>query len=69
MQHPNDLLICHQKIAADIRVHEGRWVRSEQFCSLAAFAWCFDCDQYVCEIHLLARHDDHRTQTRAEEAE
>ena len=66
MRHPAQLLICHQRIAADFRVHEGRRERVDQFCSLEAFAWCFDCGFYVCDIHLAARHVAHRTQLRSE---
>ena len=33
-----------------------------QFCNLSAYAWCFDCNMYVCDIHLAANHvDQHQT--------
>lgn len=33
----------------------------QQWCSLSAQAWCFDCGYYVCDIHAASRHSIHRT--------
>ena len=61
--HRAQLLVCHQQIAVG---HQGPlesradWEHSrKQFCELGAYAWCFDDDMYVCDIHLNSRHRDH----------
>ncbi len=64
--HPAQLLVCHERIAGDKHVHEIRNGRAEQFCRLAAYAWCFDCGFYVCEIHMVANHDQHHTRVEVE---
>jgi len=57
--HPAQLLVCHQKIA---RPHVIKYAEETyQFCSLSAYAWCFDCGYYVCDIHQSSRHVAHRT--------
>jgi hypothetical protein len=53
MPHRAQLRICHQQIGTD---HEWRW------CELHAHAWCHDCGYYVCQIHMTARHELHKTQ-------
>ena len=68
--HKAQLLVCHQKIAA--RHMDRRSFRAtdkfglpgfvpgnQRFCDLAAYAWCYSCDMYVCDIHLNSRHRDH----------
>jgi hypothetical protein len=58
--HRKQLLVCHQKIAG--RHYPGGHTKEEaQFCDLSAYAWCFTCDLYVCDIHLASRHDSHDT--------
>ena len=58
--HRAQLLLCHEKIAG--RHHPGGHVKEGiQFCNLSAYAWCFDCDYYVCDIHLMSRHEGHNT--------
>jgi hypothetical protein len=61
LSHPAQLLVCHQRIAAP-RGYVRRDQRPPgQFCNLPAFAWCFDCRMYVCDIHGEARHHLHET--------
>ena len=55
-QHKAQLNICHELIAApDFVATERQW------CHLRPAAWCWDCDHYVCSIHLVSRHDMHDT--------
>lgn len=68
--HEAQLLVCHERIAADAAVHETRDPQATQFCQLGAHAWCFDCGHYVCDIHTASRHEGHDLQTvEAEQAE
>lgn len=60
--HRTQLMVCHQKIAGDPRVHETSNGVAGQYCSLGAYAWCFDHGFYVCRIHLHAKHDGDNTQ-------
>jgi hypothetical protein len=74
-RHPAQLRICHQRIGDDPADYppsgQRRLGRRRQAriydCDLPAHAWCFDCDYYVCEIHLTSRHALHRTQLVSEE--
>lgn len=53
--HRAQLLVCHELIAGPM---ENNRVRGEdQYCSLSAYAWCFDDNKYVCDIHLNSMHD------------
>lgn len=57
--HRAQLLVCHELIAGPM---ENDRVRADdQFCSLSAYAWCFTCDKYVCDIHMRSRHEGHDT--------
>ena len=56
--HRAQLLLCHEKIAGP-HSRGGHVEPKEQFCSLSAYAWCFDCDRYVCDIHLSNHRDTH----------
>ena len=58
LAHPAQLVICHQKIESPVRSHL-RGQRAKQFCSLPGYAWCNECAFYVCDIHLVSRHDAH----------
>lgn len=60
MHHDAQLRLCHERIGDDpaAKPANARWA----WCELAAHAWCFDCDHYVCDIHFEARHLGHRTQ-------
>lgn len=53
-EHPAYLKICHQKI--------GDTGRKWRWCDLPSVAWCYDCEYAICELHLIARHEFHRTQ-------
>lgn len=59
-KHPAQLRVCHEHI--DPRPPSAAREQAFQFCSLSAYAWCFDCQYYVCDIHAVARHERHRTQ-------
>lgn len=52
MKHPTSLRICHEHVGAGERF---------QWCNLAAHAWCYDCDFFVCAMHLNTRHIEHRS--------
>ena len=69
--HRAQLAICHEKIGqrkqrggrlgeprTDAKPPIAEWT----WCNLPSAAWCFDCDYGVCEMHLLTRHEWHRTQ-------
>ena len=71
VEHASQLHICHEKIGqrkqrggrlgeprTDAKPPIAEWT----WCNLPSAAWCFDDDHYVCEMHLLTRHDGHRTQ-------
>jgi hypothetical protein len=60
MRHDAQLRICHERIGDDPakKPVNAKWA----WCDLPAFAWCFDCEYFVCEIHTMARHELHRTQ-------
>lgn len=66
--HPLAFSLCRQRIG-DPEQSRKRWYERARwaYCNLAAHAWCFDCDHYVCDIHFEARHVGHDHQTRAEE--
>ena len=59
MDHPAQLRICHEPIAADRRVHDNRGESRTQFCSLTDVVWCWECAIYVCQIHAASRHEGH----------
>lgn len=65
--HPTQLAICHELISAEVTVHEGRQERRRQWCNLAAHAWCFYDEHYVCELHVTANHQHHRLQLVSDE--
>jgi hypothetical protein len=65
MQHDAQLRICHERIG-DNPAKKPRYARWA-WCDLHAFAWCFDCERYICEIHYQANHQEHRTQLVTEE--
>ena len=55
--HRAQLLLCHEEIAG--RHSPGGHTKMKlQFCNLSAYAWCFECDMYVCDIHLSSNHRD-----------
>lgn len=56
--HRAQLLLCHEKIAGP-PMPGGHTAPELQFCSLSAYAWCYDCDIYLCDIHYLSRHEGH----------
>lgn len=56
-KHRAQLRICHEPIAVPRAL---RLVRRRQFCSLTDVRWCYNCDYYVCSIHVQARHVGHR---------
>jgi hypothetical protein len=62
--HAAQLRICHERIGGI----DGKGNRlmeahdNSRWCDLGAFAWCFDCDHYVCALHYRSRHETHRTQ-------
>jgi hypothetical protein len=66
--HPLVYRICRQVIG-DPESSRRRWLQPMRwaYCDLAAHAWCFDCDHYVCDIHAEARHRTHDLQTVADE--
>jgi hypothetical protein len=66
-QHPTQLMVCHELIAGDARVHDSATAHESQYCQLGAMAWCIECGYYVCDIHRATRHGRHATQTRAAE--
>lgn len=68
-KHPADLMICHELISGDVRVHDGRHVEQSQWCNLPAHAWCVQCQYYACSSHIQSRHEFHHIQTRQQEAD
>lgn len=52
--------VCNQRIGDDPakKPIKARWA----WCRLAAYAWCFDCEHFVCDIHYEARHSLHRVE-------
>lgn len=62
--HIAQLRICHEQIAAP-----GHWTPNgpeveetpKQYCNLRDVKWCIDDQRYVCEVHLNANHQGHRT--------
>lgn len=58
--HRAQLLVCHEQIAG--RHSPGGHTQMHlQFCNLSAYAWCFDCNYYVCDIHYVSIHlDNHK---------
>lgn len=65
--HRAQLSLCHEKIAGEVRVHEGRHEELTQWCDLPAEQWCVDDELYVCTTHAQSRHDGHRLQSRVDE--
>lgn len=61
--HNSQMLICHQRIGQRERDKKDR----SMWCSLDAEAWCFDCGYYVCSMHHVTRHLNHRTQQASDE--
>jgi hypothetical protein len=57
--HRAQLHLCHERIAAGSAVQGGAVKGRSAFCDLSAWAWCYDCDFYVCDIHAFARHEGH----------
>ena len=62
--HRAQLHVCHQKIDAkhiDRRAGSGQQrgfvLANQRFCDLSAYAWCYTCDMYICDIHLNSRHN------------
>jgi hypothetical protein len=55
-RHRAQLLVCHEKIAGNT-LTGARISNVKQFCDLSAYAWCFTCAYYVCDIHLNSRHN------------
>jgi hypothetical protein len=55
--HRAQLLLCHERIAGR-RTPGGHTKMEMRFCELSAYAWCVDCDMYVCDIHLASNHRD-----------
>lgn len=47
LAHPAQLVICHERINN---------ARRGAYCALAAYAWCYTCGYYVCDIHMQSRH-------------
>ena len=58
--HKSQLLICHERILGNKRPRAYA-APVATHCNLAAYAWCYDCDYYVCDIHMVARHEGHDT--------
>ena len=58
-RHRAQLALCHERIAAGSAVSGGAVKGRSTFCDLSAWAWCWDCDFYVCDIHMMARHEGH----------
>lgn len=65
--HPTQLLLCHELISAEVTVHEGKQEQRRQWCNLAAHAWCFQDEFYVCQTHFSANHERHPSQLVADE--
>jgi hypothetical protein len=63
--HPAQMVICHEHI--DPKAATSAHPETYAFCNMAADSWCFDCGYYVCEIHVVARHERHRLQERRDE--
>ena len=61
MHHRAQLRICHDVISNDGErgLPPGKVV--ERYCNLKAAAWCYDCDRYICSIHLSSAHATHKT--------
>ena len=61
--HRAQLLVCHERIAVGGQGAMDRpadWARAaKQYCDLGAYAWCYECDRYVCRTHLYAKHERH----------
>ncbi len=57
--HRAQLHLCHERIVGS-RTAGGHEVTPRPWCNLSAWAWCYDCDHYVCDIHANARHEGHR---------
>ena len=71
LEHSSDLRICHEKLGlrkqrggrkGEPRTDPKPPIAEWTWCNLPSAAWCFDCDYGVCEMHLLTRHEWHRTQ-------
>jgi len=60
-QHRGQLMVCHERIDPH-DASAAHPASSSTFCALGAYAWCVDCGYYVCDIHVAARHERHRTQ-------
>ena len=58
-QHRAQLSVCHERIAAGAAISGGAVKGRSAFCDLGAWAWCYSCDFYVCDIHANARHEGH----------
>ena len=54
--HKAQLFICHEPIKA----YQPR-------CDLRAYAWCYDDDYYVCDLHWVSRHFEHHIVKRSDE--
>jgi hypothetical protein len=50
--HQPAVLACHERIAG--RLRNGEY--TTQWCALLPYAWCYEHDIYVCDIHHIARH-------------
>ena len=59
MEHPEQLRVCHEPIAADRRVRDSRAKPQSQFCNLRDVVWCWECAYYVCAVHAASRHEGH----------
>jgi hypothetical protein len=59
-QHRMQLQVCHEKLMGR-KSQGGHEQPGIAFCNLSAYAWCYECSHYVCDIHLNSRHEGHDT--------
>jgi hypothetical protein len=58
-------MICHEHV--DEKAASSARPETYAFCNLPAHGWCLDDRTYICEIHLVARHERHRIQSVSDE--
>jgi len=56
LSHRVQVLTCHEVIGERDRATR---LDQRQWCNLKPFAWCYDHDHYVCDIHAFTRHEGH----------
>ena len=64
-KHTAQMMVCHEHI--DAKAATSVHPETYAFCDLPAHSWCLDCQYYVCEIHVPARHERHQLQSVADE--